>query len=363
MNSRILERRDIQNILESIGRDRLMDEMIERLDEVIRNYDPGSYLIRERDGFHYRDPDFGLFEWMPICHKGDASTIKMVGYHPSNPNEHGLPTILSTMASFDTATGHLRSVMDGSFPTAIRTGAASAVASKALARQDSRVLGVIGCGAQAVTQVHALSRCFDFEDVWGFDTDEEAARTFADRCSFIGLPVRSIGFGERADELARTDILCTCTSEEPGQEPVVPEFHVPSHMHINAVGADFPGKTELPYDLLVHANVFPDYLMQAVKEGECQQLESGQIGPDLAHLLKHESMYLGFKEEVTVFDSTGWALEDEVVMSLFFHHASMLGVGRSLDIECPGNDPRNPYDLGAAGVATSGSSAGPLHQV
>jgi ornithine cyclodeaminase len=283
---------------------------------------------------------------MPIFRLGDGTLMKMVGYHPSNPYRLGMPTILSTYSIFDADSGHLRAVVDGTLLTAMRTGAASALASQALARPDSRVVGLVGCGAQAVTQVHGLSRLFPIERVWGYDIDRQAAVSLAERLGWLDLEVEPIGREELERRLAETDILCTCTSEEPGEGPVLPNLPVPSHLHINAVGSDFPGKIELPVALLRQAVVVPDYLDQAQKEGECQQLSEHEIGPDLTSILRDRRSLDAYSERLTVFDSTGWALEDMVAFQDAFELAREMELGRLVDIECRGADPLNPYDIG-----------------
>ncbi len=154
----IIARDHIATIVDAVGLDQLMDEMIASLTSAISGYDATRTHVRARDGFHYNEPDVGLLEWMPVMHTAQSTTIKVVGYHPSNPAQRSLPTILSTISVFDTATGHLTGLADGTFLTALRTGAASAVASRVLARPSSSVLGLIGCGAQSITQLHAILR-------------------------------------------------------------------------------------------------------------------------------------------------------------------------------------------------------------
>lgn len=319
--------------------------MIAQLGVRLRRFDPASILVSPRAGFDYRHPEFGLMEWMPICIKGEYTLIKIVGYHPANPVERDLPTILSTLASFDTTTGHLLTLVDGTLTTAIRTGAASALASQVLARPDSEVVGIIGCGAQAVTQAHALSRIFNLRRIIACDTDPSAAETFHERIEFLDLEVQTMPITDVEKLVAASDILCTCTSCKAGNGPVFSAARYRKHLHINAVGSDFPGKTEVPYELLVKSTVFPDFLEQALREGECQQLESGQIGPDLVSMVKHANSYAGFQNELTVFDSTGWAFEDQVALELLSNYARELGVGSEMEIECISRDAKNPYDL------------------
>ena len=162
----------------------------------LRDYDAEQTRIPIRDGFHYTEPTVGLIEWMPLLQLGHMATIKIVGYHPNNPTDRNMPTILSTIGQFDARTGHLIGIVDGTFVTALRTGAASALASNVLASPQSKTLGLIGAGAQAVTQYHALSRSFEFDDVLIFDTDPGVSATFSDR-------VRGLSAHEPRISLAR----------------------------------------------------------------------------------------------------------------------------------------------------------------
>ena len=146
MNTIILTAGRLQLIVKHLGIDALMDEMIERLTRVFREFDPEVDQTLPRYGFTYSSPNEGLIEWMPTMRAQEQVALKIVGYHPSNPALHNLPTILSTTSAYDTATGHLVGVMDGTFLTALRTGAASAVASRILSRTDSSTLGLIAVG-------------------------------------------------------------------------------------------------------------------------------------------------------------------------------------------------------------------------
>ena len=335
---------DIRKITQVIGLDNLMDKMIEGLSDSLKHFNPDQNQQISRDGFHYFKPDFGLVEWMPY-HEGSQVTLKTVGYHPSNPKKNNLPTILSTVSTYDTRTGHLLGLTDATFLTALRTGAASAVASKILADPQSSQVGLIGCGAQAVTQLHALSRLFDIETVWLFDTDHETALSFPKRASFSKTDFQIIDEKNLPSLLNNVDILCTCTSELPEKGPIFAPADYRSHLHINAVGADFPGKTELPLSLLQKSKVIPDFIPQALKEGECQQLSESEICVDLVELVKNPSDYYDFRQQLTVFDSTGWALEDDVAIRLMLDLATELHIGTEMQLECISDDPKNPYQF------------------
>lgn len=342
----VIARDHIATIVDAVGLDALMDEMIASLTAAIETFDATRTHVRARDGFHYQEPDVGLLEWMPVMHTAQSTTIKVVGYHPSNPTKRSLPTILSTISVFDTATGHMTGLADGTFLTALRTGAASAIASRVLARPTSRVLGLIGCGAQSITQLHAILRVFPIDQVLIFDADEHNVDTFAQRAAEI-LPLSvDVKSAPMESLLESSDIVCTSTSVGIGEGPLFEEITPKPWLHINAVGSDFPGKVELPLSHLRRSLVCPDVLEQAVKEGECQQLVPGEIGPPLAEIVAEPDRFVSFQEKLTVFDSTGWALGDQVAMQLLLRHASKLGVGIEIRLEDIGEDPLDPYHLG-----------------
>ena len=336
---------DMREIVRQVGIDRLMDELIDGLTTTLRNFNADRIRIPVRDGFEYTDPVPGLIEWMPALETGHGTTIKIVGYHPRNPDVRRLPTILSTALTFDTSTGHLTSIIDGTFPTALRTGAASAVASRILTHPDASVLGLVGCGAQAMGQLHGLARVFTLEQVFVYDVDSDTSRSFAERARSLGMDGLAITVAPLETVVRSSHILCTATSVEVGAGPVIPDIRVHPSLHVNAIGSDFPGKRELPDALLRRSFICPDFKPQAVKEGECQFLEADQIGPDLTELVKHERRYTQYRDGLTVFDSTGWALEDHVAVAILTAHGRRLGVGSEVELESAPPDPKNPYGL------------------
>ncbi len=348
----IIGRDDLATIVTSVGLDALMDEMIDRLEAAIRSFDETKTHVRTRDGFHYLEPEVGLLEWMPVMQTGEATTIKVVGYHPANPTIRDLPTILSTISVYDTQTGHLSGLADGTFLTALRTGAASAVASKVLARPSSRILGLVGCGAQSITQMHALVRVFPIDQVYLTDANPHNVETFPSRAREVLPPDVEVRQVPLELLMQMSDIVCTSTSVGIDEGPLFDDLPTRPWLHINAVGSDFPGKVELPTSLLRRSLVCPDVREQAVKEGECQVLAAEEIGPSLAHIVAHPDAYESWRENLTVFDSTGWALGDQVAMQLLLGHAARIGVGTQFALEDIGDDPLNPYQMGRSDVVT-----------
>jgi ornithine cyclodeaminase/alanine dehydrogenase-like protein (mu-crystallin family) len=353
--SLLLEAPDVRAVLSHLGRDRFIDLLTARLTETLRTFAPEQVQIPPRAGVQYANPSFGLLEWMPAYVGAGETLVKVVGYHPTNPEVRGVPTVISTMCLYDATGGHLIGIVDGTLLTALRTGAASAVATRILASPHSRVLGVIGCGAQAVTQIHALSRVLPLERIVAYDVRPDAARSLAARVSFVGVPVEVVGPEKLGDLVAGADVLCTCTSSAPGAGPVFPDGPTRPHLHVNAIGSDLPGKFEVPVELLRRGLVCPDFREQAVLEGECQQLTAEDIGPDLAALVQQGHTFEAARERITVFDSTGWALEDYVATRMMLECARELGRGRRVAVECLPPDPKDPYSLLESAESAAGS--------
>ena len=341
----VLTGKHIQEIILQVGLNTIMDQLIENTYEAFVNFNNTDSLMTKRSGFNYTEPHEGLVEWMPIRKiSQDEILIKVVGYHPQNPAEYQIPTIISTISKYNTKTGNLTALIDGVLPTSLRTGAISAVASKLFAKSDSESLGLIGCGAQAITQLHGMSRVFNLKKVFYYDVDVITQNSFESRismlnldCEFIPTTIKNI--------LAESDIISTATSIGIGEGPLFKNETTKDWLHINAIGSDFPGKFELPLQFLKKSYICPDWIEQAKIEGECQQLEKADIGEDLSFCLKEANRVNHLKEKPTVFDSTGIALQDLVVSKLFLDYAYEMQLGHKLNIENALIDEKNPYSF------------------
>lgn len=339
---------DVAAIVDDVGLTPLLDQLIDRLHTSLASFDAELMVTLDRTGFHYDKPGLGLVEWMPAMDVGRRVSIKTVGYHPTNPTQRNAPSVLATTAIYDTTDGRLLTVCEATVLTALRTGAASAVATDVLARPDASSLGMVGCGAQAVAQIHAISRVRPITKVLAFDTAPAVTGSLRDRLVRIdagldALDIEVVGDTDLGRMMAEVDILCTATTVDPGAGPVVPESEHQPWLHINAVGADFPGKLEIPLAYLDDALVVPDVPAQCLVEGEAQQLDPDDLGPDLARLVRNEGEYRRHRDLLTVFDSTGWALEDLIAAELITEHAERLGVGTRLELQPSTTDPYDPY--------------------
>ncbi|MCQ8898191.1 MAG: ornithine cyclodeaminase family protein, partial [Hadesarchaea archaeon] len=256
-----------------------MREVIAAVEEAFRlkgegktQMPPKSYVFFPRHG--------GDFRVMPAyLEEGEEAGVKVVNVHPGNP-DRGLPTVMATILLLDPSTGAPLAFMGGTLITNLRTGAAGAVAAKYLARRDSRVVGMVGAGAQARAQLRGLREVLELERVRVVSAHPERTRGYAEEVRReYGLEVEEVrGIREAVEG---SDVVVTTT---PSRQPLVREEWVSEGTHLNAIGADAPGKQELDPGLLRRAKVVVDDVEQAVHSGEINvPLSSG--------LFRREDLY------------------------------------------------------------------------
>jgi ornithine cyclodeaminase/alanine dehydrogenase-like protein (mu-crystallin family) len=187
-----------------------------------------------------------------------------------------------------------------------------------------------------------MSRVLRIKPVLIYDTDPVAMATFPARVTFLGLDVRA---SPRSEVECHSDVICTATSVMSGAGPVLEDNRLKPWLHVNAVGSDLPGKTELPLSLLLRSLVVPDFPLQAAEEGECQQLGKGETGPSICMVVAAPEKFEAARQRQTVFDSTGFAVEDLVVTNIILKHAKRLGLGEAIPIEASHHDPQDPYSV------------------
>ncbi len=266
----------------------------------------------------------GDFRAMPSC-LGDAAGVKWVNMHPENPKRFNLPAVMGVFILSDPETAFPLAVMDGTRLTAYRTGAAAAVASKYLAVQHPTTIGFIGCGTQARSILKAHRAVYGGLRAVMADADPAAAERFAQE---VG------GFVASMDQAGSCDIICTST---PSRTPVLFRSYVGISTHINAMGADAPGKQELDPRLLQEATVVLDDMAQATESGEVNvPLHAGTYTREQIHGTLGE-IVAGKKAgrvgtEITIFDSTGLAIQDLALARVLFDEARQKGLGTEVDL-------------------------------
>ena len=284
--------------------------------------------------------DVGVIELMPIADAAQFA-FKYVNGHPTN-HRHGLPTVMAFGVLADVDTGAPRLLSELTLTTAIRTAAMSAVAARALARPNSRSMALIGNGAQSEFQALAFRDLVGIRELRLFDTDPAASAKLAANLVGQGLTVRICQ--STAQAVLGADIVTTVTADKTNATILTTEMIEPG-MHINAVGGDCPGKTELQRGVLEMASVFVEYEPQSRIEGEIQQMPSDFAVTEFWQVLSGKRVGRISESQVTVFDSVGFALEDFAALAFMGETAAELGLGEVIELVPQANDPKNLFGV------------------
>lgn len=263
----------------------------------------------------------GDFRAMPAYIDGSAG-VKWVSVYPNNWRQN-LPTVMATIILCDANNGCPLAVMDATYITSIRTGAAGGVAVKYLARRDSSVIGFIGAGIQARTQLLAIGEVLPkIEQVKVFDQNWDASLKYVNEMrSKLNINIRPV---ETIAEATEADIVVTTT---PSRKPVVKKQHIKPGTHINAIGADAKGKQELEVDLLTNAKIIVDDIEQASHSGEINVpfsesvIRTEDVYSTLGEVITNIKKGRENDKEITIFDSTGLAIEDIICAKLVYDKA------------------------------------------
>ena len=276
------------------------------------------------------DKHLGDFRAMPayVEHTGGCG-IKWVNVHPEN-RKKSLPTVMALIILSDPKTGFPLCVMDATYVTALRTGAAGGVAAKYLARKNSKKAALIGCGTQALTQLAALNEIFRLTEVniWGCRKGE--TKSFI-RKAGRSMPVKMQAVKSLRDCVEGCDIVFTTT---PSVRPIVKSEWIAKGTHINAIGADAKGKEELDPAILKKAKVVVDDWRQASHSGEINvPLRKGtfskrNIYADIGQIVAGKKRGRTKADEITVFDSTGLAIQDVSLADVIYRKAVRTGKGK-----------------------------------
>lgn len=253
--------------------------------------------------------------------------VKIVNVHPGNP-ARGLPTVMALIVLISPETGAPIAVMDGTYLTDVRTGAAGGIAAKYLARKDSKVIGLVGAGNQAKTQLEALCEIFEPGLVRVTSRTKESSEQLIREMA--GITPCEIHYEDSIEKVCDCDILVTAT---PTRKPIVKAQWIKEGTHINAIGADAIGKEELDPELLIRSKIIVDDMVQALHSGEVNvPLSKHYISENDIHAQLGE-VIVGLKpgrtseEEITIFDSTGLAIQDVASAHLVYERAVSNGLG------------------------------------
>lgn len=325
MHTLVLDRHDV-------GSNASLVEVVAAVEDAFAAYQRGDVQMPAKsyvDLSRYN----GDFRSMPAyldAGDWDAAAVKWVNVHPDNPESHDLPTVMGTLIYSDPETGYPRSIMDGTTITRLRTGAAAAVATDHLAIDDASSLGIVGAGVQSYSQLEAIREVRDIERVVVADRRSAAIDRFVDRFD-DEVDVR----GGSIPEAASCDVLSTVT---PVESPIVDRADVGDHTHVNAMGADAPGKHELDVAILRDAMLVIDDREQCIHSGEINvplsegTLAESDIDAELGAIVTGDAAGRTADDGITVFDSTGLAIQDVATAHVIYERARRRDAGTPFEL-------------------------------
>lgn len=323
------------NILQNIGIESFIVGLVDYLEQDFSKWESFDKSPR----FAAHSPD-GVIELMPIGDHENFS-FKYVNGHPKN-TQSGLQTVTAFGVLSDVATGYPLLLSEMTILTAIRTAATSVMMAKYLAPKNASVMAMIGCGAQSEFQIIAFSKMLNINTIRLYDIDPLAVEKCHKNIANKGL---NIIICNSAHEVVQgADIITTCTADKKNATVLTNEM-ISKGVHINAIGGDCPGKTELDAQLLKRADIFVEYEPQTRVEGDIQQLPDCSFVTEMFRVIRGESLGRTDRQQITIFDGVGFAIEDYSALRFLYDLVKEDGQYQELEILANPENPRNLYGL------------------
>jgi ornithine cyclodeaminase len=326
---------NMMRLVHHFGIATVLTELTDAIEQDFRRWD--QFEKSPRLASHSHD---GVIELMPTS-DGEIYSFKYVNGHPSNAGK-GLQTVTGFGLLARVSSGYPLMLTEMTLLTALRTAATSAMAARHLAPSGARAMAMIGNGAQAEFQAEAMKAVIGIEEVRLYDIDRKATDKVVRNLAASGLRVVACDSAEAAIEGAQ--IVTTCTADK-AYATILTDNMVGSGIHINAIGGDCPGKTELHKDIIARARTFVEYEPQTRIEGEIQQMAPDYPVTEFWRVLKGEAPGRTDSRQITLFDSVGFAIED--FSALRYVHAKLVDTDffQPIDILADPDDPRDLFGM------------------
>jgi len=330
MKTLLLTEKDVKQLLS-------MDEVMEAVESAFEAKGLGHAQMPAKLYIFYNKYKGDLRTMPSYLEELDISAVKIVNVHPENRTRYGLPTVMAIIILVNPKNGAPVAIMGGTWATDMRTGAAGGIAAKYLAKKDSKVVGLVGAGAQARTQLMGLISLYEkLEEVKVWSRTEKTREAYAaEMKSVYGNAAKIVPVKSAKDAVEGADIVVTTT---PSREPIVPNDWVEPGMHFNCIGADAPGKQELDPAILTRAKIVVDDWEQASHSGEINVPLTGgiitkqNVWGEICEIVAGLKPGRTSPNEITVFTSTGLAVQDAVTADLAYKKALAKRLGKALEI-------------------------------
>lgn len=325
----------MMKIVLSIGIERVLTELADYLEQDFRNWE--KFEKTPRLASHSQD---GVIELMPTSN-GQQYGFKYVNGHPKNMR-NGLQTVAAFGVLADVDSGYPLLLSEMTILTALRTAATSAVAARYLAPEGAKTMAIIGNGAQSEFQAMAFKALLGIDKIRLYDIDPSATRKCAENLSDTGLEIICCQSVEEAVEGAQ--IVTTVTADKQCNT-ILTDNTIGYGVHINAVGGDCPGKTELHRDILLRSDIFVEYPPQTRIEGEIQQLSSDYPVTEIWEVIAGKTQGRKDSRQITLFDSVGFATEDFSALRYLYDTLKTVPFYEELDMLADPDEPRDLFGM------------------
>jgi ornithine cyclodeaminase len=326
---------NMMRLVHHIGIETVLAELTDAVEADFLRWD--SFEKAPRLASHSRE---GVIELMPTS-DGTLYSFKYVNGHPSNTAK-GLQTVAAFGLLARVDNGYPLMLTEMTLLTALRTAATSAMAARALAPKGSSTMAMIGNGAQAEFQALAMKAVIGIEEVRLFDIDPAA--TEKARRNLQGSGLRVIACPTSQDAIEGAQIVTTCTADK-AYATILTDNMVGAGIHINAIGGDCPGKTELHRDILDRARTFVEFEPQTRIEGEIQQMDASYPVTEFARVLAGAAEGRTDARQITLFDSVGFAIEDFSALRYIHGKLESSDFFQQIDILADPDDPRDLFGM------------------
>ncbi|WP_341488009.1 ornithine cyclodeaminase [Pararhizobium sp. A13] len=326
---------NMMRLVHRIGIETMLTELTDVIEADFRRWE--LFDKTPRVASHSRE---GVIELMPTS-DGEIYSFKYVNGHPKNMAQ-GLQTVTAFGLLAEVSTGYPVLLTEMTLLTALRTAATSAMAARHLAPKDARTMAMIGNGAQAEFQALAMKAVCGIDHLRLYDIDPLATSKMVRNLSGSGLTVTTCTSSQSAIEGA--EIITTCTADKQ-YATILSDNMVGAGVHINAIGGDCPGKTELHRDILLRADTFVEYPPQTRIEGEIQQMDPDYPVTEFWRVITGQAPGRRDARQITLFDSVGFAIEDFSALRYVRDKLKGTGLYQELDIIADPDDPRDLFGM------------------
>lgn len=333
--TRFVDVRNMVRWVTTVGAEDIIAGMAEYVKDDFRRWE--SFDKTPRIASH---TPFGVIELMPTSDH-ETYAFKYVNGHPSNPGR-GFQTVTAFGALADVHNGYPVFMAEMTLLTALRTAATSAMVAKFLARTDSQRMTLIGAGSQSEFQALAFRSALGISQLTVWDVDPEAMRKFVRNVEPLGFDVTVAGSAREA--VRGADVVTTCTADKT-QAVVLHADWIEPGMHLNAIGGDCPGKTELETAVLHSADVFVEYTPQTRIEGEIQQMPADFPVTEMWEVVRGLRPGRSSDRQITLFDSVGFAIEDFSALRYVKDAVTATNFFDTLDLVAEPEDPKDLFGL------------------